>query len=83
MLPITLKILAFTMPKDGQTAEQNEDAVAIGANSDRVGIADGASEGWQSGAWANAVAMSFVETPPDPDSFPEWLHATQSQSQAK
>ena len=76
MLPITLKILAYTTPKDGQTAEQNEDAVAIGANTDRVGIADGASEGWQSGAWANAVAMSFVETPPDPDSFPEWLHET-------
>src|SRR5439155_23916286 len=36
---------------------------------------DGATEGWQSGAWAAHLAAAFVRRPPGPADFPDWLAA--------
>lgn len=75
-MSVVLDVQVRTAPKAGNTDAQNEDAAAIGPKVQRFAIADGASEGWQSGPWAKVLATAFVRTPPDPQSFPGWLRAT-------
>lgn len=79
-MPFSLDIQVRTTPKAGNTESQNEDAAAIGPKLRRVAIADGASEGWQSGPWAKVLATSYVRTPPEPDSFDDWVLAVREQA---
>jgi hypothetical protein len=72
-MAFNLDIRVRTTPKAGNTESQNEDAAALGPKLRRVAIADGASEGWQSGPWARVVAAAFVRTPPTPESFDDWV----------
>jgi hypothetical protein len=74
-MPFSLDIRVRTTSKAGNTEPQNEDAAAIGPKLRRVAIADGASEGWQSGPWSRVVAATFVRSPPTPESFEEWVAA--------
>ncbi|MGL4424130.1 MAG: hypothetical protein ACRCZF_25975 [Gemmataceae bacterium] len=68
-----------SVPKNGLTAAQNEDAVGVaGAH---AAVADGASEGWQSGLWARALVEAFCAGPPMPDTFAAWLVRAQSHYQ--
>jgi hypothetical protein len=76
-MPFELDFRVRTVPKAGNTDAQNEDAVAIGPKLRRVAIADGASEGWQSGPWARVLVKECVRTPPMPDSFAEWVAGVQ------
>jgi hypothetical protein len=64
-----------TASKRGNQPAENEDASAVGPNVRRFAVADGASEGWQSRAWANRLSVSFVRHPPEPATFPQWLAA--------
>src|SRR5436305_1650294 len=64
---------AASVPKPGSRAEENEDATAADAKRVRFAIADGATEGWQSRAWANHLASAFIRHPPGPADFPKWL----------
>src|SRR5207248_5077873 len=36
-------------------------------------LADGASESWQSGVWANYLAHAYIKQPPNPADFSDWL----------
>lgn len=72
-MPFTLDVQVRTVSKSGNSDSQNEDAAAIGVKQRRFAIADGASESWQSGPWARVIAAGFVQTPPDPQNFPEWV----------
>lgn len=65
-----------TTPKAGHAPDENEDAAA--ADLGRAAVADGASEGWQSGPWARAVAAAFVRSSPTPATFADWLTAVRS-----
>ena len=64
-----------TLPKANALAGENEDAVAAAPPRGRFAVADGASEGWQSGAWARHLAAAYVARPPAPQDFPRWLAA--------
>jgi hypothetical protein len=78
MPPFALDVQVRTAPKAGNTAGQNEDAAAAAPRAGRVAVADGASEGWQSGPWAKALATAFVKAPPDPAGFADWLLAARA-----
>lgn len=64
-----------SVPKPGNRLDENEDAAAGDPAALRFAVADGASEGWQSGAWAARLAAAFVRRPPTPADFPRWLGA--------
>jgi hypothetical protein len=64
-----------SVPKPGHRADENEDAAAGDPAAMRFAVADGASEGWQSGRWAARLAAAFVRRPPTPADFPRWLAA--------
>jgi hypothetical protein len=65
--------VAATVPKRGHRADENEDAHA--ADGLRFAIADGATEGWESGRWAARLAATVAAGPPTPADFPAWLAA--------
>jgi hypothetical protein len=65
--------ISATTPKLGNSAGENEDAVAAAPEALRFAVSDGASEGWESGPWAGRLAAAFVGGPPSPHEFPAWL----------
>jgi len=73
LTPPATEWISATLPKIGNRAEENEDAVANAADGLRFAIADGATEGWESGRWSSHVASAFIRQPPTPDAFPAWL----------
>ncbi|MBA4191963.1 MAG: hypothetical protein C0467_28620 [Planctomycetaceae bacterium] len=68
--------IAGTVPKIGNRAEENEDATNASADGLRFGIADGATEGWESGPWATHLTAAFINAPPTPATFAGWLAET-------
>jgi len=64
---------AASVPKAGSRAAENEDATAADPKRVRFAVADGATEGWQSRAWAQHLAGAFIRRPPGPADFPGWL----------
>lgn len=63
----------LSLPKTGNHPDENEDAAFARPDDLRFAVADGASEGWQSGPWARHLAGAYVANPPDPDTFADWL----------
>jgi hypothetical protein len=74
--PPSVAWISATLAKTGNRDEENEDAVATDAEGLRFALADGATEGWQSGAWAAHLATAYIRTPPGPADFDNWLAAT-------
>ena len=70
------KWVAATVPKRGNRAEENEDATATAPDALRFAASDGATEGWESGPWAARLVAAYVERPPEPATFADWLKAT-------
>ncbi|CAN5575158.1 protein phosphatase 2C domain-containing protein [soil metagenome] len=68
----------LSVPKAGNTPEQNEDALAVSKETLRAAVCDGASEGWRSGPWAAHLANSLVNAQASPRSFAEWLAFTRA-----
>jgi hypothetical protein len=73
------RLLHFSIPKHGLTADQNEDAAAVrfdsATNVLRIAIADGATESMYSGRWARLLAQRFVNRPPAHGiTDKRWLH---------
>lgn len=64
---------AASRPKTGHRADENEDAVGANSTAGRFVVADGASEGWASGAWAKHLVGCYAHTPPEPATFADWL----------
>ncbi len=77
---LTRAWVSATLPKAGHSPDENEDAVAADAARLRFALADGATEGWQSGGWAARLASCFVRRPPTPADFPAWLTAVRGWS---
>jgi len=62
--------LAVTVPKDIERRLLNEDAWAVDDLVTRVAVSDGASESFDSRAWANLLVNAYIA---DPAFSPEWL----------
>lgn len=71
--PAVPECITGTLCKVGHRPGENEDAVAVAADALRFAVADGATEGWESGPWARHLAASFVACPPAPATFADWL----------
>ncbi len=72
---LRLTSISATVPKPGHDASENEDAIAIDAEQMRFAMTDGATEGWQSGAWATHLTSFYLQRPPAPAEFNDWLAA--------
>lgn len=70
--------VAASVAKRGNRADENEDAAAAAGL--RFAVADGATEGWESGRWAARLAAAYVAGPPTPADFPAWLAAAREWS---
>jgi hypothetical protein len=73
--PAPLTWISASVPKPGHKAAENEDATAAHPGRMRFAVADGATEGWQSGGWAKHLATAYARRPPTPADFPDWLAA--------
>jgi hypothetical protein len=71
--PSAPEYISATLPKLGNEAGENEDAVAAAPDVLRFVVSDGASEGWESGAWATHLTAAFIRRTPAPPEFPQWL----------
>jgi hypothetical protein len=69
--------IGATLPKPGHRPEENEDALAASPERNRFAVADGATEGWESGAWSAHLAGAFIRRAPTPADFPGWLAEAQ------
>lgn len=56
-----LRATHFLMPKEGAGAEECEDAVGVNVSVRRFAVADGATEAFDAGRWARALAAGWVE----------------------
>jgi hypothetical protein len=56
-------VRAFRLPKDGNGPEQCDDAWAVAPDRNRFAAADGASDSFRSGRWAQQLADAFVQAP--------------------
>jgi len=65
--------ISATLPKAGHRQDENEDAIAAAPEWNRFAVADGATEGWESGAWSAHLAQSFIRRAPTPADFADWL----------
>jgi len=55
---------AFWLPKQGNTAEEYEDAYSLSENSRLVAVADGATESSFAELWAQGLVSKFTHAPP-------------------
>jgi hypothetical protein len=79
---VSLQPLAWvsaSVPKAGHQSSENEDAIAADAERMRFALADGATEGWQSGGWARHLAAACVARTPSPADFTDWLAAARKE----
>lgn len=67
--------IVATAPKHGNRPEENEDAAGAAPDGLRFVVSDGATEGWESGPWAERLAAAFLARPPKPTDFATWLAA--------
>jgi hypothetical protein len=67
-----------TLPKRGNRAAENEDAAAAAPDALRFALADGATEGWESGPWAAHLAAAYTRRPPEPATFADWSGAVRA-----
>jgi hypothetical protein len=71
---LTLQISAHALQKGGTDPRHCEDAFAFDVTAGIAAIADGASDAFESGAWARLLVTTFVHSPPtdDPAKLPAW-----------
>lgn len=62
-----------TISKANASDLENEDAIGAHPPSGKFAVSDGATEGWQSGAWSRHLAAAFAKKPPTPIDFDAWL----------
>jgi len=62
-----------TLPKANSAPAENEDALGTSAKLGRFAIADGASEGWQSGPWSRSLVKAYLKHVPSPADFDRWI----------
>ena len=69
----SLSWVSASIPKSGNSTNENEDATAAGPATLRFEVADGATEAWQAGGWATHLVGASLRRPPTPADFSEWL----------
>lgn len=57
---VNLRVSQFLLPKEGAGAEECEDAVGVNLEARRFAVADGATEAFDAGSWARALAGGWV-----------------------
>lgn len=70
------RVSRFLLPKEGAGFEECEDAVGVNAATQRFALADGATEAFDAGSWARALAEGWVVTEPAPltrEGFKAWV----------
>ncbi len=71
---LQLQVQTFSLPKDGNAAEEYEDAAAADVGRGRFAIADGASESAFARRWAQLLAEGFVQAAvKQPGPWAAWL----------
>jgi hypothetical protein len=70
--------ISATVAKRGNRPEENEDATAAASDGLRFAVADGATEGWESGPWATHLVAAYIKQPPEPADFADWLTAVRN-----
>ena len=73
----SIRCRAFSVPKNGNSRAEYEDACAFELKAGRFAVADGASESVFAGEWANLLCQSFVADSLDPGKIVEWRQAMQ------
>ncbi len=69
-----MELLAFCLPKRGNSADEYEDASAGDPERGRFAVADGATESSFAGLWARLLVDGFVAAPiPQPSRWSDWL----------
>jgi hypothetical protein len=66
------------MPKEGAGSEECEDAIGVNVEALRFAVADGATEAFDAGSWARALAESWAgagAAPLTPAEFRPWVEA--------
>ncbi len=63
-------LFAGTFPKDPSTPDENEDCLRVDTTLGRFALCDGASESFDSKAWAKILAERFIAKP---EISPEWV----------
>jgi hypothetical protein len=66
------EVRRFTIAKDADAPEHNQDAAAVNPSSLAAAIADGVSAGIFCGRWARLLVDAIVEAPPDVDNPIAW-----------
>jgi hypothetical protein len=80
----TIRCQALCVPKQGNSAEEYEDASAANVALGRFAIADGATESAFAALWARLLVNEFVGTgSADPSAWAEWLPALQTRWEAE
>jgi hypothetical protein len=69
------------LPKEGCAPDECEDAVGLDAVSLRFALADGATEAFDSRAWARLLAEGWVEAEPPPISVEQFGHWAAAQGE--
>jgi len=74
----------FWLPKEGNTAEEYEDAYAHSASDRRFAIADGATESSFADRWAKSLVQNYLTAPPNcspqaTTEFQEWVKPLQKE----
>ncbi len=64
---------AWWAPKSGHTANEYEDAFAVGPDAFRLAVADGASETSFARQWAELLVRGFVEEAPRAVELQDWI----------
>jgi serine/threonine protein phosphatase PrpC len=78
------EIIAFSLPRIGETDNSIQDRVESSPDGSLVAIADGAGSSLYPRQWAEILVQSFCQTVADPiaslkDSYEEWLQPLQEQ----
>ncbi len=69
---------AFSVPKQGNSVEQIEDAYAWDCDTGRFAVSDGASESIFAFEWAKILTETFIADAPRETTFGEWLYVSQN-----
>lgn len=77
---MSLVVYRFSIPKEGNEAKENEDAIGCSIELNRFCVADGATESVFAGRWARLLVDEFVASPEtelETDAWLAWLARVQ------
>jgi serine/threonine protein phosphatase PrpC len=79
-MPALPEWITASVAKRGNRVQENEDAHAAAPDGLRFAVADGATEGWESGPWAAHLVRAYTAGPLEPAQFADWLASARNWS---